>query len=50
MMPKDGSTVKMSKYSFGETVDILTGAIEEQNLMVIHIIDGQKMLRMAGKT
>ncbi|MFQ5677043.1 MAG: DUF302 domain-containing protein [bacterium] len=49
MMPKDGSTVKMSKYSFDETVDILTGAIEEQNLMVIHIIDGQKMLRMAGK-
>lgn len=49
MMPKDGSTVKMSKYSFAETVDILTGAIEEQNLMVIHIVDAQKMLRMAGK-
>jgi uncharacterized protein (DUF302 family) len=49
MMPKDGSTVRMSKYSFSETVDILKGAIEEQNLMVIHVIDGQKMLRMAGK-
>lgn len=49
MIPNDGSTVKMSKYSFGETVEILKGAIEEQNLMVIHEIDGQKMLRMAGK-
>lgn len=49
MMPKDGSTVTMSRYSFAETVDILKGAIEEQNLMVIHVIDGQKMLRMAGK-
>ena len=49
MMPKDGSTVRPSKYSFSETVDILKGAIEEQNLMVIHVIDGQKMLRMAGK-
>jgi len=49
MAPKDGSTIKMSKYSFDETVDILKGAIEEQNLMVIHVVDAQKMLRMAGK-
>jgi uncharacterized protein (DUF302 family) len=49
MTPKDGSTIKMSKYSFDETVDILKGAIEEQNLMVIHVVDAQKMLRMAGK-
>jgi len=49
MAPKDGSTIKMSKYSFDETVDILHGAIEEQNLMVIHVVDAQKMLRMAGK-
>lgn len=49
MMPNDGSTISMSKYSFNETVDILKGAIEEQNLMVIHVIDGQKMMRMAGK-
>ena len=48
-MPKDGSLVKMSIYSFDETVDILKGAIEEQNLMVIFEIDAQKMLRMAGK-
>lgn len=49
MMPADGSNIAMSKYSFDETVDILKGAIEEQNFMVIHVIDGQKMLRMAGK-
>lgn len=49
MQPDDGSKVTMSKYSFSETVDILQGAIEGQNLMVIHVIDGQKMLRMAGK-
>jgi len=49
MQPKDGSSMAMSKYSFSETVDILKGAIEEQNLMVINEIDAQKMLRMAGK-
>ena len=49
MMPKDGSIIGMSQYSFQETVDILKGAIEEQNLMVIYEIDGQKSLRMAGK-
>ena len=49
MKPMDGSKMAMSKYSFSETVDILKGAIEEQNLMVIHVVDGQKMMRMAGK-
>lgn len=49
MAPKDGSKVSMSKYSYSETVDLLKGAIEEQNLMVISDIDAQKMLRMAGK-
>ncbi len=49
MKPNDGSTIKISKYSFDETVDILKGAIEEQNLKVIKEIDVQKMLRMAGK-
>ncbi|MFY0654385.1 MAG: DUF302 domain-containing protein [Cyclobacteriaceae bacterium] len=49
MKPMDGSKMAMSKYSYNETVDILKGAIEEQNLMVIHEIDAQKMLRMAGK-
>tara|TARA_R110000868_G_scaffold176501_1_gene414207 strand:+ start:1465 stop:1932 length:468 start_codon:yes stop_codon:yes gene_type:complete len=49
MKPMDGSKMAMSKYSFSETVDILKGAIEQQNLMVLHEIDGQKMMRMAGK-
>jgi len=49
MGPKDGSKMSMSKYNYSETVDILKGAIEEQNLMVIFDIDAQKMLRMAGK-
>lgn len=49
MSPKDGSEMKMSKYSYSETLDLLKGAIEEQNLMVIADIDGQKMMRMAGK-
>jgi uncharacterized protein (DUF302 family) len=49
MKPMDGSKIAMSKYSFSESVDIIKGAIEEQNLMVINIVDGQKMMRMAGK-
>lgn len=49
MKPMDGSQMVMSKYSFSETVDLLKGAIEQQNLMVIHEVDGQKMLQMAGK-
>jgi uncharacterized protein (DUF302 family) len=49
MKPMDGSSMAMSKYSFSESLEIIKGAIEEQNLMVIHEIDAQKMLRMAGK-
>lgn len=49
MKPTDGSKMAMSKYSFSETVDRVKGAIEDQNLMVISEIDGQRMLRMAGK-
>jgi len=35
-----------SKYDFADTVDLLKGTIEEQNLMVIKEIDAQQMLRM----
>ena len=49
MKPMDGSKIVMSKYSFSETVDMVKSAIEDQNLMVISEIDGQKMMRMAGK-
>lgn len=37
-----------SKYGFSDTVDLLKGAIEAQNLMVIKIIDAQQMLRLVG--
>jgi len=49
MSHADGSSMAMSKYDYGETMELLKGAIEEQNLMVIHVVDAQKMLRMAGK-
>ena len=49
MKPMDGSKMAMSKYSFSETVDMVKNSIENQNLMVISEIDGQKMMRMAGK-
>ena len=35
-----------SGYDFDDTVDLLKGAIEEENLMVVHEIDAQRMLRM----
>jgi uncharacterized protein (DUF302 family) len=47
--PVDGSKIVMSKYSFSETVDRVKGAIENQNLMVIAELDGQKNMRLAGK-
>lgn len=45
----DFHVMGMSKYGFNDTVQILKGAIEQQNLMVIHEIDAQKMLRMVGE-
>jgi uncharacterized protein (DUF302 family) len=49
MQSMDGSKMAMSKHSFSETVDMVKSSIENQNLMVISEIDGQKMMRMAGK-
>lgn len=46
---KDGSVMRISRKSFADTVASLKQAIEGENLMVIHVIDGQKMMRMAGK-
>jgi len=46
---KDGSMMSMSKLAFNDTVSTLIGAIEDSNLMVIKVVDAQKMLRMAGK-
>ena len=38
-----------SDFDFGDTVELLTAAIEEQNLMVVKEIDAQKMLKMVNK-
>jgi len=44
--PPDFLVTTRSNYDFDDTVDILKGAIEQENLMVIHEIDAQRMLRM----
>ena len=38
--------LQSSKYDFNDTVELLKGAIEAQNLMVIKEVDVQKMLRL----
>lgn len=38
-----------SAYDFSDTVELLTAAIEEQNMMVLKTIDAQKMLKMVNK-
>jgi uncharacterized protein (DUF302 family) len=37
-----------SNYDFADTVDLLKGTIEENNLMVIQEVDAQRMLRMVN--
>jgi len=46
MPPPEFITTVPSDYGFDDTVDILKGAIEGENLMVIHEINAQRMLRM----
>ena len=46
--PPDYIVTVRSAHAFDETVDMLKSAIEEQNLMVIHEINPQQMLRMVG--
>ncbi len=41
-------TTVQSSRSFDATVDVLTQAIESENLMVVHEINAQQMLRMVG--
>lgn len=48
MTSPEFQVITPSKYAFSDTVDLLKGAIEAQNLMVIKEIDAQKMLRMVG--
>ncbi|MEE9161677.1 MAG: DUF302 domain-containing protein [Candidatus Neomarinimicrobiota bacterium] len=47
-LPESQVMVK-SAHDFGDTVELLTVAIEEQNLMVVKAIDAQKMLKMVNK-
>ncbi len=44
--PPDFLVTTPSAYDFDDTVELIKGGIEEENLMVIHEIDAQRMLRM----
>ncbi len=48
MKPPAFHTVVVSQYGFDDTVAMLKGAMEGENLMVIKEINLQKMLRMVG--
>ena len=45
----ESQVMVQSAYDFSDTVELLTAAIEEQNLMVVKTIDAQKMLKMVNK-
>ena len=49
MQLPESQAMVASAYDFNDTVELLTAAIEEQNLMVIKEIDAQKMLKMVNK-
>lgn len=42
----ESHVMSKSAYEFNDTVAIIEGAIAEENMMVVHQIDAQKMLRM----
>ena len=44
----DSQTMVASAYDFNDTVELLTVAIEEQNLMVLKVINAQRMLKMVN--
>lgn len=44
----DSQTMVASAYDFNDTVELLTVAIEEQNLMVLKVINAQQMLKMVN--
>jgi len=48
MKAPDFQTGTVSAYGFDDTVELLKGAIEAHNLMVIQEIDAQRMLRMVN--
>ncbi len=45
----ESQVMMASVYDFNDTVEILTAAIEEENMMVLKEIDAQKMLKMVNK-
>lgn len=45
----ESQAMLVSAYDFNDTVELLIGAIEEQNLMVIKEINAQQMLKMVNK-
>ena len=49
MQLPESQAMLASAYDFNDTVELLTAAIEGQNLMVIKEIDAQKMLKMVNK-
>ncbi len=49
MKPTDGSIMVMSKMPFAEALGKIKQAITEQDLMILDDIDGQAMMKMAGK-
>ena len=44
----DSQAMVASAYDFNDTVELLTVAIEEQNLMVLKVINAQRMLKMVN--
>ena len=48
MQLPESQAMVASAYDFNDTVELLTAAIEEQNLMVLKEIDAQKMLKMVN--
>ncbi|MCH7574414.1 MAG: DUF302 domain-containing protein [Candidatus Marinimicrobia bacterium] len=44
----DSQAMVASAYDFNDTVELLTVAIEEQNLMVLKVINAQQMLKMVN--
>ena len=44
----ESQTMLVSAYDFNDTVELLTVAIEEQNMMVLKVINAQQMLKMVN--
>lgn len=49
MKPMDGSQMAMSELPFAEALGKIKQTMAEENLMVLDDLDGQAMMKMAGK-